>query len=65
VAFIASFNACKIPRFMCFIFYLKACICELFCILSMYMGCAPCAFNKLILSIKKKKDSRESPMRDI
>jgi hypothetical protein len=53
VAFFASFNACGIPRFMCFIFSLKACICGLFCILFVYMDCAPCAFNKLILPIKK------------
>jgi hypothetical protein len=55
VAFFASFNACGIPRFMCLIFNLKVCICGLFCMLPVYMGCAPCTFNKLILPIKKKK----------
>jgi hypothetical protein len=29
VAFFASFNACGIPRFMCVIFKLKACLCGL------------------------------------
>jgi hypothetical protein len=57
VAFFASFIACGIPRFMCAIFSLKVCICGLFCILLVNIGSAPCAFNKLILPIKKKKKS--------
>jgi hypothetical protein len=56
VAFFASFIACGIPRFMCVIFSLKVCICGLFCILLVNIGSAPCAFNKLILPIKKKKN---------
>ena len=40
---------------MCLIFNLKVCICGLSCILPVYMDCAPCAFNKLILPIKKNK----------
>ena len=32
-----------------------ACFVSSFCILSMYMGCAPCAFNILIFTDKNKK----------
>ena len=55
MAFLASFNACELSRFFSVFFKLKACICGLFCILPVYIGCAPCAFNILNLYRSKKK----------
>jgi hypothetical protein len=62
VAFFASFNAYGIPRFMCFIFSLKACICGLFCILSMYMGCALALLIIDITYIKKVNNPLNVPI---
>jgi hypothetical protein len=40
---------------LCVFFKLKASFAGSFCILPVYMGCAPCAFNKLLFTDKKKK----------
>jgi hypothetical protein len=62
VAFFASFNACGIPRFMCVIFKLKACLCGLLLYTLCVHGLRPLCFLincYLLIKIKNSYKKKE------